>query len=85
MTTSSGDLPPVTRADLRKFDGESTRLIIWAQDQGARVRISKRGHAIIYGPSGGSASVSSKSTSQNRAGKNNRAGVTRLFREGTEL
>lgn len=73
----------VTRADLRKFDGEATRLILWAQEQGARVRVSKRGHAIIYGPNGGSACVSSKSTSYNRASKNNRARVNRLFKKGT--
>lgn len=78
------ETPKVSRADLRHFDGEATRLILWAQDQGARVRISKRGHAILYGPNGGSASVSSKSTSHNRASKNNAAGVRRLFKKGTE-
>lgn len=74
----------VGRADLRHFDGESTRLILWAQDQGARVRISKRGHAILYGPNGGSAAVSSKSKNNNRADKNNAAGVRRLFKKGTD-
>jgi len=71
----------VSRSDLKGFDGEATRLILWAQEQGARVRISNRGHAIIYGPNGGSASVSSKSKARNRAGKNNAAGVRRLFKE----
>lgn len=73
----------VTRSDLRHFDGEATRLILWAQEQGARVRISKRGHAILHGPGGTSASVSSKSKSGNRASQNNAAGVRRLFKKGT--
>lgn len=71
----------VTRADLRHFDGEATRLILWAQEQGARVRISKRGHAILHGPNGRTASISPKSKSSNRAGKNNTADVRRLFRD----
>lgn len=71
----------VNRADLRHFDGEATRLILWAQEQGARVRISKRGHALLYGPNGATASVSSKSKGANRASKNNEAGVRRLFKE----
>lgn len=74
----------ITRSDLRHFDGEATRLILWAQEQGARVRISKRGHAIIYGPDGGSAAVSSKSKGHNRSSHNNAAGVRRLFKKGTD-
>jgi hypothetical protein len=74
----------VTRGDLRHFDGEATRLILWAQEQGARVKISKRGHAIIYGPNGGTAAVSSKSTGRNRSSQNTAADVRRLFKEGTD-
>lgn len=71
----------VGRADLRHFDGEATRLILWAQEQGARVRISKRGHALIYGPNGGTAAVSAKSKHNNRSSKNSQADVRRLFKK----
>lgn len=73
----------VTRADLKHFDGEATRLILWAQDQGARIRISRRGHALVYGPNGGSAAISPKSKGLNRSSKNTSADVRRLFRKGT--
>lgn len=72
----------VTRSQLRHFDGEATRLILWAQEKGARVRVSSRGHAILYGPNGTSTSVSPKSKVANRAARNNAAGVRRLFKEG---
>lgn len=71
----------VNRSDLRHFDGGSKELILWAQDRGARVRISKRGHALVYGPNGGSAAVSAKSTGH-RSGRNNEADVRRLFKDG---
>lgn len=69
----------VSKRDLKGFDKESAELILWAQEQGARIRVSSRGHAIVYGPNGGSAAVSPNSKSVNRAAKNNRAGVRRLF------
>lgn len=74
------ELPKLTRADLRKWDNQSRDLILSAQDRGARVRISNRGHAIVYGPNGGSASVPNKSSSGNRSSANARAAVERLFR-----
>lgn len=78
-----GDAPKVTRADLRHFDGEATRLILWAQEQGARIRISKRGHALVYGPNGGSAAISPKSKGHNRSSHNTKSEVSRLFKKGT--
>ena len=71
----------VTRGDLRKFDKESTQLILDAQEKGARVRISNRGHAILYGPNGGTASVPGTLRLANRSAQNARAGVARLFRK----
>lgn len=73
--------PLVTRADLKKFDKESTQLILDAQEKGARVRISNRGHAILYGPEGRTASVPPTLRLANRSAQNTRAGVSRLFRE----
>lgn len=73
----------VSRSDLKGFDGEATRLILWAQEQGAQVRISKRGHALILGPNGGTAGVSPKSKSNNRSAKNTLADVRRLFKENS--
>lgn len=73
----------VTRGDLRHFDGEAVRLILWAQEQGARVRISKRGHALLYGPNGATASVPAKSKGANRSRRNTQADVRRLFKENS--
>jgi hypothetical protein len=74
------ELPLVTRQDLKGFDRESTDLILGAQGKGARVRISNRGHAILYGPNGTSTSVPPNLKSGNRSAQNTRAGVARLFK-----
>lgn len=71
---------PVGRSDLKGFDRQAQDLILWAQDQGAAVRISRRGHAIIMAPdNGGTAAISPKSKSVNRSAKNSQADVKRLF------
>lgn len=70
----------ITKADLRGFDSASTELILWAQMRGAKVRISKRNHAIILGPNGRTAAVPRNMKMQNRGSQNARAGVARLFR-----
>ena len=71
----------VTRADLRGFSTEAKRLIMWAQEQGCRVRISKRGHAIILAPDGvRTASVARDIALSNRAGQNARADVRRILK-----
>lgn len=76
------EVAPVTRQDLRGFDGESTRLLLWAQDQGARIRITKNGHAVVYGPDGvKTTTVPPNLKSVNRGAKNAQAGIARLFRE----
>lgn len=71
----------VSRKDLRGFDGEATRLLLWAQDQGARIRISKRGHAIVFGPNGRSTTIPPNMRSGNRSAQNARAAIARLFKE----
>jgi hypothetical protein len=71
---------PVGRSDLKGFDRSATDLILWAQEQGATVRISRRGHAIIHAPNGGTAAIARK-TKQNRNSKNGAADVKRLFRD----
>lgn len=79
------DIDPITRADLKGFDGESTRLLLWAQEQGARIRITKRGHAVVYAPDGVSTTtVPPNLKSINRVAKNAQAGVARLFKKKEE-
>lgn len=68
------------RADLKGFDREAQDLILWAQDQGGRVRVSNRTHAIIYGRDGESAAIARKMKSQGRTYLNSKAAVRRLFR-----
>lgn len=75
---------PVRRQDLRGFDSRSAELILWAQTQGARVRISNRGHAILFGPYGGTACVAPKSNTGNRSYMNARSAVNRLLKKGTD-
>lgn len=70
----------VTRQDLRSFDRLATELVLGAQARGARVRISNRGHAIVYA-NGSSASVSPNLCVANRAAQNAKAAIARLFRE----
>ena len=72
---------PVSRSDLKGFDRRATDLILWAQEQGATIRISRRKHAIIMAPNGGTAAVARKSVVQNRSWKNGEAEVKRLFRK----
>lgn len=75
------EFPKVTRGDLRSFDGEATRLLLWAQDQGARIRITKRGHAVVYSPDGVSSTCVPPNLKQaNRSAQNARAGIARMFR-----
>ena len=71
---------PVGRSDLKGFDRQATDLILWAQEQGATIRISRRGHAIIMAPNGGTAAIARKSK-RNRNDKNGAADVKRLFRD----
>lgn len=72
---------PVGRSDLKGFDRQATDLILWAQEQGATIRISRRGHAIIMAPNGGTAAIARKSKAPNRVTKNGAADVKRLFRD----
>lgn len=72
---------PLGRADLRLFDRKAQDLLLWAQEQGARIRVSRRGHAIILAPNGGTAAIARKSKAPNRAAKNAQADVKRLFRD----
>lgn len=71
----------LTKADLRGFDAESTKLILWAMEQGATGKVSNRTHAILRGPSGRTTAVPRKMKSMNRADRNTRAQVARLFRQ----
>lgn len=71
----------VERRDLRHFDREATELILTAQKSGLRVRISKRGHAILMGPKGGTCAVPQKMKSRNRTAQNTYADVARLLKE----
>lgn len=75
------ELQKVTRADLKRFSGEATDLIMWAQEQGCRIKISNRNHAVVLAPDGeGTACVPRNLRLANRAAQNARAGVKRLFK-----
>lgn len=72
----------VERRDLRRFDADARKLLLWAQDQGAVIKISRRGHAIVRAPDGqGTASVPPNQKMQCRTAQNSRAAVRRLFKE----
>lgn len=70
----------LTSKDLAAFDKEARQMILAAQDRGARVRISSRSHALLYGPNGTTA-IARKTTSNARSAQNARAGIERIFRE----
>lgn len=71
----------LTKADLRGFDAESTKLILWAIEQGATGKVSNKGHAILRGPDGRTTAVPRLMKNRNRADRNSRAQVARLFRK----
>ena len=72
----------VTRADLKGFDRTAQDLILDAQAQGARIRVSNRGHALVYGPDGeSSTAVPRKMKNRNRAHQNTMAALKRMFKE----
>ena len=71
----------LTRKDLAGFDKDAIELLLWAQDQGARLRVTKKGHCLVYAPDGEStATVPPNFKSVNRGGSNARAAVSRLFK-----
>lgn len=72
----------ITRSDLKHFDKQVQDLLLWAQSQGARVRLTKNGHAFVYAPDGErTTTVPPKSKKQNRSGENTVAAVRRLFKK----
>lgn len=70
----------VTSRDLAGFDKEARKMILDAQERGARVRISNRNHALLYGPNGTTA-IARKTTSSARSANNGRAAIERILRE----
>jgi hypothetical protein len=72
---------PVTRADLRLFDRLAQDLLLQAQDAGCRIKVSRKGHALVYAPDGRSTAVARKMSVANRTAQNAKAGVARLLRE----
>lgn len=71
---------PLTSRDLRGFDSESRKLLLWAQEQGGRLRVTSNGHCFVYGPDGRSTTVPPNMRSANRSAQNCRAAVKRLFK-----
>lgn len=47
----------LTRSDLATFDDIATNVILYAMERGGSGRISRKGHAILRGPNGGTMSV----------------------------
>lgn len=74
------DQTKLTKRDLRGFRTEAVELILHAQEQGGRVKVSKRGHAIIA-YRGKTCSIARNLKLQTRTAQNARAAVKRLFRE----
>lgn len=71
-----------TKGELKGFDAEATKLILWAQQQGATTKVSNKGHAILRSPDGKkTTAVPRLMKAQNRSAQNTRAGVARLFRK----
>lgn len=75
----------LTRNDLRGFDQASRDLLLNAQDQGARIRITRNGHAVVHGPYGLSTTVAPNLTYANRTAKNAKAGIARVLRKPKPL
>lgn len=76
------DLPRLSKGDLAGLDKDTVALLLWAQDQGARLRKTKEGHVFVYAPDGvRSTSVAPKGKKQNRGGKNTLANIRNLFKE----
>lgn len=71
----------IGKTDLRNFDNAAKELILWAQDQGARIKISNRRHAVILAPNGETSCVPRNLRLANRSAQNARAGVKRLFKD----
>lgn len=70
----------LTSKDLAAFDKEARQMILDAQDRGARVRVSNRNHALVFGPNGSTA-IARKTTSSARSAQNARAALERILRE----
>lgn len=71
---------PLTKKDLSGFDREVIALLLWAQDQGGRIRITNNGHAFVYGPENGpTTTIAPKGKKQNRGAENTRANLSRIF------
>lgn len=75
----------VGKSDLRGWSTESVQVILWAQEQGARVRISSRGHARLLGPDGRTAGVAAKLPRATRASLNAWADARRLVRGNPQV
>lgn len=72
--------PLLTKRDLRGFETEARDLLLLAQEKGIRIRVSARGHAILLGDNGMTASIPRSLKLQNRGAQNSRAAVARLIR-----
>lgn len=70
----------MNRQDLKGFDKESTELLLWAQGQGARIRVTKGGHAFVYAPDKtSSTTVPPNLKKGNRSAQNARAQIAKMF------
>lgn len=74
----------LTARDLLLFDKEARALILESQRRGARIRVSNKNHAIVYGPDGGSTAIPRHLKSKGRTSRNAIAAVERLFRTPNE-
>jgi hypothetical protein len=67
-----------TASELKTFDQEAKDLIMGLEAIGCRVRVSRKGHAIIANDVGMTCSVSRNMTSPNRSAQNVRAEVKKI-------
>lgn len=80
MSKGTKWLTTVGRNDLPGFDRDAKKLIVFAVELGAQVRISSKGHAILRGPDGKTVAVPRSLRTGNRGGQNAKAAVKRMFR-----
>lgn len=78
---SGKDWRAYTKQELRGFDADATRLILWAQERGCVTHVSRKGHAVLRSPNGKTTAVPRLMKSRNRAAQNSRAQVRRILRD----
>lgn len=75
------DLPLLTRADIRTFDGDAQQLVQDFQEAGWRGYMTSRGHAFMLAPDRKTTANVSRESLRGRSGRNARAKLTAWLRD----